>query len=191
MKKRVTKIMTGFVLITVCLCVNSIHAAEIKGVRFTDHYQLGETRLSLTGTAVLKWVLFDLYAGAFYLPADVNAQDWTTDLPKRLELSYFRKFKAEDFSSSSEKLLRETLSTAAYQSLAERLQQFYRFFRDVQPGDRYILTYDPGSGTELWLNQQRLGAVPGADFAVAYFGLWIGPEPIDRGFRDRLLNDQS
>ncbi|MEE4252865.1 MAG: chalcone isomerase family protein, partial [Desulfuromusa sp.] len=35
------------------------------------------------------------------------------------------------------------------------------------------------------------GAVPGADFAVAYFGIWLGPQPIDKKFRDRLLRGNS
>ncbi|MEJ2519407.1 MAG: chalcone isomerase family protein [Desulfuromonadales bacterium] len=54
-------------------------------------------------------------------------------------------------------------------------------------GDRYRLIYRPGTGTELRLNDRRLGTIPGDDFAVAYFSLWLGEQPIDKRFRDRLL----
>ena len=166
----------------------NIQAAEIKGVRFAEQHIVDQTELRLTGVAALKWaLLFDVYVAAFYLPEGVAGQDWTRDVPKRLELSYFRNFEAKDFSVSSDKLLRDSLSAVEYQSLEERLQKFYKLFRDIKPGDRYSLTYRLGIGTELRLNGKLLGVATGADFAVAYFGIWIGPQPINKTFRDRLL----
>lgn len=170
----------------------NIQAAEIKGVRFAEQHIVDQTELTLTGVAALKWaLLFDVYAAAFYLPEGVAGQDWTEEVPKRLELSYFRNFKAEDFSNSSDKLLRKSLSAVVYQALEERLQQFYKLFLDIKPGDRYSLTYRLGTGTELRLNGKLLGVAPGSHFAVAYFGIWIGPQPINKTFRDRLLAGRS
>lgn len=176
-------IAAGFIFMA-----SSLQAAEIKGVKFAERQLVAQTELRMTGMGVLKWaLLFDVYAGAFYLPEGLSGERWSEDVPKRLELSYLRNFAADDFSRASDKLLRDQLPPAQYQGLAERLQQFYRLFRDIRPGDRYSLTYSAASGTELRLNGELLGAAPGADFAVAYFGLWLGPEPIDKGFRDRLL----
>lgn len=190
-KSMLTKI-AGLIALTAVLSASQLPAAQVAGITFDDQYQLEQTELKLTGSAVLKWaMLFDVYAGAFYLPDGVAGKAWTKDLPKRLELFYFRNFKAEDFSSTSDKLLRDKLTPADYQSLADRLQQFYQLFRDIKPGDRYSLTYRPATGTELRLNDQFLGAVPGADFAVAYFGIWLGPQPINEVFRDRLLTGNS
>ena len=186
--KRILTKISGFLILTIFLLVDPAQAVEIKGVTFADRYQIEQTRLELKGTAVLKWaLLFDVYAGAFYLPPMIAGSEWADDVPKRLELSYFRNFKAEDFSSSSDKLLRDNLAEDAYQTLQERLQQFYLLFRNIKPGDRYSLTYRPETGTELRLNEELLGAAPGADFAVAYFGIWVGPQPINEGFRDRIL----
>ena len=183
---------TWLVSLTLFWFISPVSAVEVGGVSFAERYTLEQKDLKLTGTAVLTWaLLFDVYAGAFYLPQEVAGAEWTDDVPKRLELAYFRNFKAEDFSSSSDKLLRDQLEEETYQSLAERLQQFYQLFRDIKPGDRYSLTYRPATGTELRLNDEFLGAVPGADFAVAYFGIWIGPQPISESFRDRLLKGSS
>ncbi len=160
----------------------------IEGVSFEQRRQVVDAELQLTGTALLTWaVLFDVYVGAFYLPDGQPGSRWTEDVPKLLELSYFRNFKAEDFSSSSDKLLRDNLAAEEYQRLAKRLSEFYRLFRDIRPGDRYSLVYHPAIGTELRLNGESLGAVAGNDFAVAYFGIWIGPTPISESFRDKLL----
>ena len=61
-------------------------------------------------------------------------------------------------------------------------------YRDVEPGDRYRLTYEPGRGTTLSHNGQRLGTIEGADFAADYFGLWLGADPLSESFRDELLS---
>lgn len=181
-----------WIIVAVLFVTNNVCAYEIKGVSFSENHLVDQTELTLKGVAVLKWgFLFDVYAGAFYLPEGISGQNWTEDVPKRLELSYFLNFKAEDFSESSDKLLRSSLSDAEYAALAERLQKFYQLFRDIKPGDRYSLTYRYGSGTELRLNGELLGVAPGADFAVAYFGLWLGSQPINEKFRNRLLNGLS
>lgn len=163
-------------------------SVEIKDKSFSERRMVVNTELQLTGTAVLTWAyFFDVYVGGFYLPTGHPGSRWNEDVPKLLELSYLRKFKAEDFSSSSDQLLRETMTPEHYQALAERLTRFYQLFRDIKPGDRYSLVYHPSLGTQLRLNGEPLGSVEGHDFAIAYFGLWIGPQPINENFRDRLL----
>lgn len=163
-------------------------AAEVKGVHFSDSLVVEQVELKLNGVAVLKWaMLFDVYAGALYLPGGVPGQAWSKDVAKRLELSYFREIEAEGFAEASDRILQDNLLPAEYQPLAKRLQTFYGFFRDVKPGDRYSINYIPEKGTELRLNEQPLGQVPGADFAAAYFGIWLGAEPISKEFRNRLL----
>lgn len=175
-------------MVVVLTLSTRVEGEEIAGVHFDNHLRLDQAELSLTGVAVLKWaLLFDVYAGAFYLPEGVGGVKWASDVTKRLELYYYRDFKAEDFSSSSDKLLRDNLAPETYQSLSNRLQKFYHLFRDIESGDRYSITYRPETGTELHLNDKLLGQVAGADFAVAYFGIWLGPKPINEGFRDRLL----
>lgn len=175
-------------LVLLLLPVNG-RGGQIAGVNFSESLIAGEVELRLHGLALLKWArLFDVYAGAFYLPEGSAGTDWSEDIPKRLELSYFRHFAAGDFVKSSDKMLRDNLTVDAYLLLEERLATFYGLFQDISPKDRYSLVYLPDVGTELRLNDEVLGMVPGADFALAYFGIWLGEKPIDRGFRDRLLD---
>jgi len=182
--------MYKFIILLVLLLLPApgIASVEIKGVSFEQQRKVVDTELQLSGAALLTWaVFFDVYVGAFYLPDGQPGSRWSDDVPKLLEISYLRNFTAEDISSSSDKLLRAKLPPDEYQALAERLGQFYQLFRDINEGDRYSLVYHPRIGTELRLNGRSLGSVAGHDFAVAYFGLWIGPEPISENFRDRLL----
>ena len=173
---------------TLALLNVSAYSAEIKNVQFDDQVVTNDIELHLKGIAVLKWaMLFDVYAGAFYLPEDIPGSKWTDDVPKKLELSYFREIKAKGFGDASDKILKDSLSEEEYGALAERLTVFYGFFQDVRPGDRYSINYLPGKGTELRLNGNVVGSVPGHDFAVAYFGIWLGEKPIKKSFRDKLL----
>jgi hypothetical protein len=71
--------------------------------------------------------------------------------------------------------------------LRQRLEQISAAFRDVKAGDRYALTYHPATGTELALNGKPLVAIQGADFAEAYFSIWLGKHPIDKDLKKRLF----
>ncbi len=177
-------------LIVLLWAVPASTSVEIEGVSFEPRRQVLDTELYLTGTALLTWaLLFDVYVGGFYLPDGYTESSWTNDVPKLLEIAYLRNFKAQDFASSSDQLLRENLSPVKYATLADRLHDFYQLFRDIKKGDRYSLVYHPAIGTELRLNGEPLGSVDGHDFAIAYFGLWLGPNPIDEAFRDHLLRE--
>lgn len=182
--------MRGFLVCLVVLlwAAPGSTSVDIEGVSFAQRRHVVDTELQLSGTALLTWGLFfDVYVGGLYLPDGKAGASWAEDVPKLLEISYLRSFTAEDISSSSDQLMRENLSPAQYLALAERLHDFHRLFRDIEKGDRYSLVYHPAIGTALWLNGEPLGSVAGHDFAIAYFGLWLGQNSIDETFRDRLL----
>jgi hypothetical protein len=80
---------------------------------------------------------------------------------------------------------------ASNEALRDRLAHLHAHYEDVEPGDRYALTYLPGVGTELSKNGRRLAVVSGSDFAAAYFSMWLGDDPIDAGLRDALRNGLS
>ncbi len=188
MQKKLSPLWTLTLLVLLILPTTSLQAAEIKGVEFADQIMIEEIPLKIRGVALLKWAgFFNIYAGALYLPKGHDSGEWNDEIAKSLELSYLHGIKAADFGSASEKLLKKNLTKTEYASLSERLKAFYMLFRDVKPGDRYRLTYLPGRGTELHWNGELLGSASGADFARAYFGIWLGDKPINKSFRDRLF----
>jgi hypothetical protein len=145
-------------------------AATVEGVTFADKVFIGpnkETRLpeGLPGTSALE------------------------DVPRRLDLSYFWAIGASDFADTAENFLKQTMSTAAFDKLQARVENLHTAYRDVRPSDRYTLTYQPKIGTTLRLNDESLVTIPGADFAKAYFGIWLGTPSLDDSLRDSLLNE--
>ena len=164
-------------------------AVEIEGVTFADTFRAGPLPMSLQGVGVAKFLrTIKVYVGALYLAPGTNPERVLDDVPKRLELSYFRAIQAGDFGRAAMKVLADNVSPATIARLKPRIEQLHRLYQDVKPGDRYGLTYLPGVGTELALNGERKGIVEGADFAAAYFAIWLGPDPINEALKAGLMH---
>ncbi len=163
-------------------------AVAIEGVAFEKTFQAAATQLHLRGVGLLRYMYFiKAYVGALYMRPQDDASQALASAPRRLELQYFHAISAADFAEATTQKIGDNVSPEAMASIQERLKTFNALYRDVQPGDRYALTYLPQRGTELSLNGQPLGRIPGDDFAAAVFAIWLGPEPIDEDFRDTLL----
>jgi len=147
---------------------------------FAERVDSARGPLRLDGTGVLPCCR--LARAAFYLPPDAAGRDPLDDVAKRLEIEDFRAIDADRFDPAADMLLRRQLP-------AERLaalRGLHARYESVEPGDRYALTYVPGLGTELAKNGRSLAVIPGADFASAYFGIWLGEKPVDSGLRAAL-----
>lgn len=164
-------------------------AAEIEGVTFADTFRAGALAMPLQGVGLAKFLrTIKVYVGALYLAPGTRLECVLDDVPKRLELSYFRAIQAGDFGRAAMKVLADNVSPATIIRLKPRIEQLHRLYQDVKPGDRYGLTYLPGVGTELALNGERKGIVEGADFAAAYFAIWLGPDPINEALKEGLMH---
>jgi len=164
-----------------------LNAAEIDGAYFNESLIVNNTTLKLTGTGLLRYWGFKAYVGAFYLEAGCPIDDALSDRAKRIELQYKRSIKGSDFGPATDKSIANNLDPATVKRLRPRIDYHNSLYEDVQPGDRYALTYIPGRGTELALNGEPKGVIEGADFAAAVFSIWLGPEPLNKSFKKQIL----
>lgn len=163
-------------------------AATIEGIDFAPSVEAGGTTLTLHSVGLLRYrYIIKAYVAALYLGPGVGPAQIFDDVPKRLELHYFYSIHGPDFAMAADKFLAANVEASALPALRPRIAALHALYRDVKPGDRYALTYLPGRGTELALNGTPLGVVEGADFAAAYFSIWLGAEPINEPLRDALL----
>lgn len=93
--------------------------------------------------------------------------------PKHLEIEYFHAIPAQDFAKATSASISRNTSLTAFQRLKPTVEEFNDLYRDIAPGDRYALTYRPGSGTTLSWNGRALGTAAGAEFGAALFGIWL------------------
>ena len=177
---------TLVVLITV-LISSPVYAAEAAGAKFSDLYLADGKKLSLVGAGLLRYWGFKAYVAAFYLEEGSRIEDALSDRAKRLEIEYLRPIRGKDFGPATEEGIAKNVDQETFSRLRDRIQFQNSLYEDVQPGDRYSLTYIPGKGTELALNGVPKGTVEGADFAAAIFSIWLGQKPIKESFRKKLL----
>lgn len=167
---------------------DAVNTVAVDDVTFERRVTVGDQSLEVKGAGVLRVMRFiKAYAGALYTLPGVAPEEVLGDTPKRLEVEYFHALKGEDFGPATYEGLARNLSAAAIEDLRDRIDYHNSLYVDVQPGDRYSLTYIPGVGTELALNGTPRGIIAGADFAAAIFSLWLGEDPLDRRFKHALL----
>ncbi len=163
-------------------------ATTVGGTHFSPRIDVGEADLTLRGAAVLHYKrIFKAYAAALYLQPDSPSQAVLADEPKRLEIEYFWGISADDFRKATIEGIARNLPADKVDELEPAIRSFNAFYSDVEPGDRYALTYLPGKGTELSLNGEPRGTVAGLDFAAAMFSIWLGDSPLDRALKAALL----
>lgn len=163
-------------------------AAAISGVSFKDTVIEEDTRLSIRGSGLFRYLGFiKAYVGALYVEDGRPTEDVLSDTAKRLEIEYFHRIKGEDFGSVTTKLIARNTDPETFEKLLPRIEKLNQMYEDVEPGDRYSLTYIPGRGTELALNDEPKGVIEGADFASAVYAIWLGQNPISQSFRQQLL----
>jgi hypothetical protein len=179
---------SALLALAVLLVAASSEAAEIEGVEFDQRVKAGERVLALQSVGLLRYrIFFKGYVAALYLEEGTPPEKVLENVPKRLELEYFWSIDGDKFGPVAESALERNLDAESFERLRPRVEALHEKYQDVEPGDRYALTYLPEEGTELARNGVRLALVPGEDFARAYFGIWLGEAPLDRGLRDRLL----
>jgi len=176
------------IVVVLGILPSPVHALTVENVTFADSIQAGPATLPLHNAALLRYLKFiKAYVAALYLPENVSPDLVLTDVPKRLELHYLVSIKGPDFGKGAEPTLELNQAPAELARLRSRIDRINAAYRDVKPGDRYSLTYLPGRGTELALNNTPLLTIEGADFAAAYFGIWLGRNSISDTLKHDLL----
>lgn len=172
--------------ILLLVLITALGAAEVGGVLFEDRLVLHGSGVPLRGTAVQKWkVLWTVHATAWWQDPATEVQ---ADTPKALELHYFHDIPAEGFRTATSEGFARGCTRVELAALQERLDLWNAAYIDIAAGARYRISYHPERGTSLGTADRILITVPGADFAIAIFGIWLGPKPVEANHRRDLLD---
>lgn len=181
-----TTLATSTILLAATL--SSPEPLWVESASFPRRLEVPGARLAMEGAGLFRWKYFvKVYAAAHYVDEAAKGARLDEDVARRLEIAYFVGISGPDFGKAADALLRESLPPERVAALRDRLDRLHRAYVDVKAGDRYALTYVPGRGTELALNGRTLATIEGADFAQAYFAIWLGENPIDRALRNALV----
>jgi hypothetical protein len=143
------------------------------------------------GSGIVYYLgIFKVYNATLYTESDARLEDvLSADCSRCLELDYAVDLKVENFIEAADIILARQLDEKNLNILRPELDQLNASYRDVREGDRYLLCYDSETQTtRLLLNGNLLVEIPSAEFATAYFGIWLGDKKaIDTDLRSKLL----
>ena len=163
-------------------------AAMLVGpIMFDEHKNVQDTHLKLNGAGLKKFINFKVVAVGFYLPQGTPARNSLTNIPKHLEVVYLLNVPKAELDHETERGIESNVNEAEFIKLRSRINQMNSYYQDVRKGDRIGVSYLPDVGTIVSFNGQVQGIVKGADFAQAFFSIWVGDNPVDKLMKRRLL----
>jgi hypothetical protein len=177
----------GFValLVAVALMLHAMRTAsaatEDPAPPHLNRYFAGQ----LAGAARLTWFGFHVYDARLFVPAQFSVADPERQ-PFALELTYGRNLEGRAIAETS----RDEITRLGFGTETTRRQwydQMVRIFPDVQRGQRIAGVNLPGRGVQFLVDGEEKGRIDDAEFARAFFAIWLDPRTRSPDVRDGLL----
>lgn len=108
-----------------------------------------------------------------------------TQPPLAMQLTYKRTISADAIVEASVDEIRK-LAVANETQLTQWRAQMKNLFPDVRAGDRILGVYDE-RGAHFFYNDKFIGSIEDAEFARAFFGIWLNAGTSAPDLRDALL----
>lgn len=172
-----------------CLTPSAL-AREVAGVKFESSLQSGSTNLVLNGVGIRSKFFFKIYVGALYLSnKSSNAGEiLASDSAKTVIMHFlYKEVSKEKLVSAWNDGFSANLTPAQLKSLKEKIDQFNTLNTTVKNGDRIVLSYEPGKGTEIMIKNKLVGTISGLDFHQALLKIWIGKNPVTGDLKKAML----
>ncbi|MFW2364775.1 MAG: chalcone isomerase family protein [Desulforhopalus sp.] len=167
------------------------YANDIAGVTVGDTLQMGDgTKLHLNGAGIRSKFFLDIYIAQLYMEHPAGSAEEVIASPgkKRMIMHFLYKEVTKDkLVSGWNEGFGNNLEPEHLAALKDRLDTFNTFFRTVKKGDIILLDYIPEQGTVVTISGQEVGVIGGKDFNDALLGVWLGPKPINKGLKTKLL----
>jgi hypothetical protein len=143
----------------------------------------------LQGNGRMRFLAFDVYEARLWTPADFRPARYG-EAAFALELNYLRSLSTEVLVEASVREMRRLGSWTA-QREAAWTAALKTAFPPVSPGDRITGVHRPGVGARFFFNGRLQAVVDDADFARAFFGIWLSPNTSEPRLRSALLQGDA
>lgn len=184
--------MRIFLFCFLLLASQPSYAIEIAGVTVHETLQAADaTQLHLNGAGIRSKFIFDIYIAELYMEHPAGSAEEVIAAPgkKRMIMHFlYDEVTRDKLVSGWNEGFGDNLDAEKLATLQERINSFNSLFRTVKKGDIILLDYIPGQGTVVTISGQEMGVIAGKDFNDALLNIWLGPKPINKGLKTKLLN---
>jgi hypothetical protein len=134
------------------------------------------------GGAVMKFLGLSIYDGWYWS----GAHAWLPNVIYAVDLHYHRSLEG---SSIAERSVTEMEGIGAGNAAQRQRwgEAMRRIFPNVRKGDRITGVNLPPGIARFYFNGQSIGEIDDAEFARAFFGIWLDPRTSRPEFRKQLL----
>ncbi len=162
-------------------------ANKVQSIRSS----LDNKSMVLLGSALKKFLTFRVVTVDLYIAKGYQSQEVLSDIPKRLEVNYHVNIPKVELDRATIKGIKQNYTPEQLTALMPQIDQINSYYPDIKSGDQIAVTYAPGRGSEVELNGELKGVVPGNDFAKAFFSIWVGENPVDKQAKLKLLGQKD
>ena len=165
---------------------------EKAGAQFVHDIRLNGKALALRGVTIRKFEmsnisLLTIYTAAFYAPVGQDFAETIPDGERVLILEYHLEVPKEKVVQAIKDNVYSNPKVNA--ALVEPyFEQLSDAFDSPKKGDRYEFAYIPGKGTTMIKAGRVMTMIPTAEFAHAFFGIWLSPHGKDHDMRCEILS---
>lgn len=153
-------------------------AATLAGVTLPDRAEVGGKTLVLNGLGLRKKLVIKVYVGGLYLASKEKsaAKILGADEPRRLVMHFLYDVSKDKMCEAwSEGLEANTKNASA--EVKKNFSTLCSWMEEIDEGNQIVLSYVPGKGTDVSVNNKMKGTLPGKPTADAILATWIGPKP--------------
>ncbi|MEQ1914068.1 MAG: hypothetical protein HOP24_04050 [Sideroxydans sp.] len=165
------------------LCSGTVHAGGL-----TVQEELGQRHLA--GKGSYRWFGIKLYEAYLWQEKQGRADTALLDGRFVLELVYARELQGERIAASSIDEIRK-LNMGSPDQHAAWLSLMRQVFSDVQEGTRLSGAYQAGQGVRFYRDGVLLKEIKDAEFARAFFSIWLDERTSAPNLRKQLLGQAS
>jgi hypothetical protein len=140
----------------------------------------------LQGSGTLRFFGLHVYDAKLWVPHSGFDATRYEAFPLALELTYARRLVGKQIAERSLQEMQGVTTVSGAQQQAW-LEQMQRLFPDVRAGDRITGLYLPPASARFFLNGALRGEVKDAEFARAFFGIWLSSRSSEPQLRQALL----
>ncbi len=169
------------------------HSASCVDVELPDSVTVDGTDLVLNGLGLREATVanVDVYVAGLYLESQTSSASRiiSSDGARRLILHFVRSVDKDDITDAWVEGFQENVGHNWLIHQA-KIRELNEWMRDMRDGQTMVFTYTPSGGLEVEVNGSSRGSIEGADFASAFFSIWLGENPPNRGLKRGLLGGE-
>ncbi len=183
-----------FFLIATLLMTSNVNAYTVDGVDFSEVVPANAERpeLKLNGASLRElYLLIETYVGALYLENPSTDAQAILDSEEHKRMVFhvmMKKVGARRIANALQEALVMNVTKEEHKKLSKEIDQMLSYFDGkMHRGEEAIFDYIPGKGTQITINNEVKGVIPGKDYFRAMLSIWIGENPVGRTFKDDVL----